>query len=240
MAAAPGLVGAPQRGVVARRDVRLHVRAVDGLVRELADQVPGVPAAQLPPGVRRQPLDLGVQPLAGDVRVALEEAAPGREDLGQVVAQPLLDRIVAEHERPPEVGLVLLEDRPEVGEHDVVGADHPVRRILLVRHQCVRPRAHDPLVPVSGRAEQFVRQIADPVADRPLALPWGNQPARLDLREQLGRPRLSLQQPRRAHRFTVHTADRRCPAHSPATVFVRPRPRSGPQEPRPCVRPGNW
>lgn len=74
-----GLVGASQRGVIARRDVRLHVRTVDRLVRELADQVSGVPAAQFPARVGGKPLDLGVQPLARDVRVALEEASPGRE-----------------------------------------------------------------------------------------------------------------------------------------------------------------
>jgi hypothetical protein len=130
---------------------------------------------------------------AGDLRVAFEEAFARREDRGQIVPQAVLDRVVAEDEGPPEVGLVLLEDRSEVGEHDVVRADHPVRRVLPVRLQRVRPRAHDPLVPVPGRTEQLVRQIPDPVTDRPLALAGRDESALLDLREEPFRLRLGFQ-----------------------------------------------
>ncbi|GAB7105521.1 hypothetical protein JCM4814A_38350 [Streptomyces phaeofaciens JCM 4814] len=190
--------------------------AVDPRVRELADQMAGVPAAQLPPGLGGQPLHLGVQLLARDVGRVGEEPLAGGEGLRQVVPQPVLDRVVAEDEGPPEVGLVLLEDRPEVGEHDVVRTDHPVRRVLPVRLERVRPGPHDPLVPVPGGAEQFVREIPDAVADRPLPGPRHHQAAPVDLREQPNGLRLCVQQPCRTRGFVVirHGGERTFPSPS--------------------------
>lgn len=159
-----------------------------------------------------------MQLLAGDVGGVGEEALACREDHRQVVAQSVLDRVVAEDEGPAEVGLVLLEDRPEVGEDDVVLADHPVRRVLPVRLESVGAGADDPLVPVPGGAEEFVGQVTDPVTDRPLPLPWCDQSALLDLREEPGRLGLGVQQSCRACEFVVrHAADRRSRVRSPAT-----------------------
>ena len=47
----------------------------------------------------------------------------------------------------------------------------PVRRVLPVGLQRVRPGPDDPLVPVPAGAEQLRAQIPDPVADLRLALP---------------------------------------------------------------------
>ena len=79
-------------------------------------------AAELPARLPRQLDHVAEQFLAGDVRVGLEVLAPGVPDHRQGVAERELDRVVAEHEGAAEVGFPVLEDRPEVAEHDVVGA----------------------------------------------------------------------------------------------------------------------
>ena len=112
-----------------------------------------------------------------------EERPAGVPHNWQRVAECALDWVVAEHERAAEVGFPALEDRPEVAEDDVVAGDHPVRRVLPVWLQRVRPGAHDPLVPVPVHAEHLRREIANCVAHLNLALPGRFHPALLDRRE---------------------------------------------------------
>lgn len=74
---ATDLVLAAHRRRVVRGDVGLGLRPVHRLVRELADQVPGVPPAEGPAGVGGQPVHLGVQVRAGDLGVP-GEVVPAR------------------------------------------------------------------------------------------------------------------------------------------------------------------
>ena len=183
------------RLVAARRDVGLDLIARDLLVRELAHQVPGDGAAERPPVRLGQPGHVREQLLAGDVLVRLEEPAARAEHDRQRVPQPQLDRVVAEHVGPAEVGLPLLEDGPEVQEHDVVRGDLAVRRVVLVRLQGVRPGPHDPLVPVPADPEHLGGQVPDRVARLDLVDAGRDDAARLDGGEQLGRLGLRVQQP---------------------------------------------
>jgi hypothetical protein len=84
------------------------------LVRELPDQVPGDRAAELPAGRLRLAHHERVRLLAADVGPLGEEPVARVEHDRQVVPQPELDRVVAEHVGPAEAGRPLLEDRPEV------------------------------------------------------------------------------------------------------------------------------
>ena len=104
--------------------------------------------------------------LAGHLGVRLEEVSAGPPHDREVVAQAVLDGVVAQHEGASEVGLPPLEDRPEVAEHHVVVGDDPVRRVLVVGLQGVRAGPDDPLVPVPVDAEQVGRQVPDGVAGR--------------------------------------------------------------------------
>ena len=115
-------------------------------------------------------------------------------DARQVVAQGVLARVVAEHERAPEVGLPLLEYRTEVAEHDVVAGDDAVRRVFPVRRQGVLPRPHDPLVPVPFDAEHLGGQVADLVGQLPLGDPGAEHAAALDLGEQICRPIVGIEE----------------------------------------------
>ena len=133
--------------------------------------------------------------LAGDVRVGLEPFAPGGPDHRQGVPERELDRVVAKHEGAAEVGLPLLEDGAEIAEHDVVRADDPVWRVLPVGLQRVGPGPHDALVPPAPDPEHVRGQVADRVAGLPLPDPRRDQPALLDLSEQLSRLGLGIQQP---------------------------------------------
>jgi hypothetical protein len=110
----------------------------------------------------------------------------------------LLDPISAEYERAPEVGLELLEDRPEVGERDVVGPDQPVGGVFPVWQERVRAGPDDAFVPVPGPAEHLVGQIADAVAYRTLTLAGCDQAAVCHRGEQRRRLVLGRQQPFRA------------------------------------------
>ena len=222
-------VGPAHRLVAAGRDVGLDVLARDLLVRELAHQVAGDGAAERPPVRLGQPGHVRVQLLARDVLVRLEEPAPRAEHDRQRVPQPQLDRVVAEYVGPAEVGLPVLEDGPEVQEHDVVRGDRPVRRVVLVRLQGVRTGAHDPLVPVPADPEHLGGQVPDRVARLDLAHAGRDDAARLDGGEQFGRPGLRVQQPGGAD---VLVFDEALPSRGHAAVpsSTGPgRPGSGPR-----------
>jgi len=76
VAQSPGFAVPARRGEIARSDVGLDGFPADLLVRELADQVPGVHAAGSPPGIARQPRDLAIQLRASGVRMP-GEPLPG-------------------------------------------------------------------------------------------------------------------------------------------------------------------
>ena len=168
--------------------------ALDQLVRELADQMSGDRPAELPTRVVAQPHDVIEQLGARHVRVRIEVLASLRPDPRQVVAQRVLDRIVAEYERPPEVGLPAFEDRAEVAEQDVVVGDDPVRRVLPVGLQRVLPRPHDSLVPVAFDTEHLRGQVPDLVGQLRLPNAGSNHAAALDLGEQLRRLILGIEE----------------------------------------------
>ena len=107
----------------------------------------------------------------------------------------MFDSVIAEHERAAEVSLPVLEDGAEVAKHDVVSANHPIRRVPPVGLQRVRSRAHDPLVPIAVHAEHLRCQIADRVARLRLAHPGSNDSALRHCREQLNRLGLRVEQP---------------------------------------------
>ena len=211
------------RLVAARRDVGLDVLARDLLVRELPQQVPGDGTAERPPIRLGQPGHVRVQLLAGDVLVRLEELAARAEHDRQRVPQPQLDRVVAEHVGPAEVGLPLLEDGPEVQEHDVVRCDRPVRRVLAVRLQGVRPGPDDPLVPVPVHPEHLRGQVPDRFARLGLAHARRDDAVGFHGGEQLDRLGLRLHEPGGAH----------------ALVLDHPGPTSPSQRPAPSAAPSS-
>jgi len=100
----------------------------------------------------------------------------------------------------------VLEDGPEVQEHDVVRGDLTVRRVLLVRLQGVRPGPDDPLVPVPADPEHLGGQVPDRVARLDLAHAGGDDAARLDGGEQVGRLGLRVQEPGRADALVLDQA----------------------------------
>jgi len=136
-----------------------------------------------------------VADLAVPVRPAHRLVA-ARRDVGlDVIARDLLVRELPQQvpgdgtaERPP----VRLAS-PEVQEHDVVRGDHPVRRVVLVGLEGVRSGPHDPLVPVPADPEHLGGQVPDRVARLDLADTGGDDAARLDRGEQLGRLGLRVQ-----------------------------------------------
>ena len=134
---------------------------------------PAIVAAELPAGLLGQLDDVGEQLLAGDVRIGLEERPAGVPHDRQRVAQPVLDRVVAEHEGAAEVGLPLprrsaRSRRRRCRRRSI----DPVGRVLAVGLQGVRAGSHDPLVPVPVDAEQVGGQVADRVAGlRPRSRP---------------------------------------------------------------------
>ena len=96
---------------------------------------------------------MGIQLLTGDVGMSVEVIPGGVPYHRQGVGQRMLGRVVADHISAAEVGLPLLEDRTEITEHDVVGLDQPVRRILAIGLQSVRASPDNPLVPVALHSE---------------------------------------------------------------------------------------
>lgn len=106
----------------------------------------------------------------------------------------MLAVLVAQHERPPDVGLPLGDHRPEVDEDDVVGADPAVGRVLEVGLQGVLARAHHPLVPVLRGPEHLRAQVAHRAADLGLPRPRGDEASPPDLGEQLLRALLDPDQ----------------------------------------------
>jgi hypothetical protein len=65
-------------------------------------------------------------------------APAGLEEDRQVGGEPVLDGIPAQHVRPSEVSLELLEDGAEFGEDNIIGGDEAVRLVFPVREQGVR------------------------------------------------------------------------------------------------------
>ncbi|MFJ6479488.1 MULTISPECIES: hypothetical protein [unclassified Streptomyces] len=76
----------------------------------------------------------------------------------------MLVRVLAEDEGRGETDLGHREHRTEFDDDEVVLADHPVRCLRAVREQGVRAGAHDGPGQACGRAEQFPRQVPDPIA----------------------------------------------------------------------------
>src|ERR1700728_2093721 len=72
VAAAPGRIQAAHRMGVAGRDITLYLAATDLLVRELAHQMAGDRAGEIPAILLGEPHDVRVQLLAGDVGMAVE------------------------------------------------------------------------------------------------------------------------------------------------------------------------
>src|ERR1700759_1353940 len=103
VAGPPAAVGPTHDLARAGRDVGLDLVARDLLMRELTDQMPGDLPAELPARLLTQLQHVRVQLLAGDLRLAAEVPPPGLPHPRQVVAQPLLDRVTAQHERAAEV-----------------------------------------------------------------------------------------------------------------------------------------
>jgi hypothetical protein len=126
------------------------------------------------------------------------------------------DRVVADDVGPAEVGLPLLEDRPEVAEHDVVGRDHPVWRVLTIGLQGVRASANDPLVPVPFHPEQVTGEVTDRVASCTLANPGPDKCTLVNLLEQLDSLGLRIQQPRYPRILIEDNV-----AHSPTVARAR-------------------
>ena len=137
LAAATVSIGPPHRSVTARGDVGLDPVPVDGLMRELADQVAGDLAAELPPVAFGQLRDVGVQLLAGHLGPGSEERLASVEHDGQGVAQALFDGVGAQDEGAAEVGFPAVEHRSEVAKDDVVDVDQPVGRVFAKEQQSV-------------------------------------------------------------------------------------------------------
>src|SRR5437870_986200 len=140
---APRRVEPLHRQVAARRDVQSHLVAHDSFVRELAEDQPAVRAAALPTLVARDVVHHGKELSARDVRCALEVRPATCERRRNVISEPALDRVASDHVGTTQVRLPVAEHRAEVGEDDVVIADHTVRRILAVGQQRVRARPDD-------------------------------------------------------------------------------------------------
>ena len=155
----------------------------------------------------RQFDDVVVQLGAGDLRVAVEVGAPGLPHPRQGIAHGELVRVVAEHVGAAEVGLPLLEDRAQIQECDVALRDHPVRRMLLERLQGVLARPHDASMPVCSDPEQFGSQVPDLVGQLLLTHTRSDQPAALDLLEQLRGLGLCVKKPFSAGVFVGHRID---------------------------------
>ena len=132
----------------------------------------------------------------------------------------MLARVAAEHERAPEVGLPLIEDRAEVEEHDVVVGDDAVRRVLPVGPQRVLPRPHDSLVPVPLDAEHLRRQIADLVGQLLLTDAGAEHAGALDLGEQLRRLILGIEEHFDAEVLICHGLARRLAHFCHATTAL--------------------
>ena len=181
----PSTVHAAHRPIRAGRDIGLDMLPVDLLVGELAHQVPGNGAAELPTGLLTQPNHVGEELLTGHIGMSVEEGAARVPDDGQIVAQAMLDRIIAQDERPTEVGLPPLEDRAEVAEHYVVGSDDPVGWVLTEGLQRIRPRTNDALVPMPVDVEQLRRKVPDGVTCFALGDSGDDESTLLDVREQL-------------------------------------------------------
>jgi hypothetical protein len=128
----------------------------------------------------------------------------GVPDHRQRIPDRDLGRVAAEHERAAEVSFPFLEDRAEITEHDVVRADHPIRRVLPVRLPRIRPGPHDALMPPAAEPEHVRGQIADRIAGLPLTDSRPDQAAGPHLSEQLRRPGLRIEQPRDPHVLALY------------------------------------
>src|SRR5271163_3129430 len=137
MAQATAGVLASHQFVRSGHDVPLDGISGDLLVRKLPDQVAGDAVAPLETLVASHPDDVVEQFGARNVGVTFKIVTPGPPHPRERIADRDLVRIVAQHERAPEVSLPLLENRAQVAEHDIVGGDHAIRRPFSERLQSV-------------------------------------------------------------------------------------------------------
>ncbi|MGW1618760.1 Imm21 family immunity protein [Streptomyces sp. NPDC002172] len=103
-------------------------------------------------------------------------SSAGHEDPRQVVAEAALDRVVAEDEGTAEVGLVLLEDRPEVNE--LFGTTrHWHKRIVRSGPNTLKPYRENPPDRVIAADDIVFAAVPAPRSPRRAARPSPGQPA---------------------------------------------------------------
>jgi hypothetical protein len=117
-------------------------------MRAFADNMAGDYATEQPAGRLRTLLRVRIKLGACHIAMIVEVSLDDIEYARQILAKPMLFRVIAHHIGAADIGFPFVEHRPEIEEHGFVLGYRADRRILREDADGVRTGANDPLVPV--------------------------------------------------------------------------------------------
>jgi hypothetical protein len=135
------------------------------LVREVTDEMPGSLGTEIPTGGGGEFTHVVVQRTCSQFRVGDESLLALAKRGRNVVDELVLAWVRAQDVGAAEVSLPGAEQRPKIKVHDIIGADAPIGRRIVVGENRVLAAADDAFVPMASHAEAPSGERADFIAE---------------------------------------------------------------------------
>src|SRR5665213_746164 len=101
--------------------------------------MPGDGSAKFPSKLHGKRLGIAIEFAAGDLRMVVEILLACGEGVADILLELVFAGVGAKNERSAKVRLPLLEDRAQIEEENVVGANGQLGRVFRIGLQSVAP-----------------------------------------------------------------------------------------------------